>query len=134
MKKHSTANILLVELVIVILFFLLCVSTLVEVLGAARVKSRAAHAENAALLRVENLENELMAVEDVSAGLERNQFSPEADRWVLRTEDYVLYAEMTEESQAAGTIRTLNFTAEMPGGEPLFELPSVKYVPGEVSP
>ena len=48
MKKHSTANILLMELLVVILFFMLCVSTLVEVFGAARSKSIFARAENAA--------------------------------------------------------------------------------------
>ena len=52
MKKHSTANILLMELLVVILFFMLCVSTLVEVFGAARSKSIFARAENAAMLQV----------------------------------------------------------------------------------
>ena len=86
MKKHSTANILLMELLVVILFFMLCVSTLVEVLGAARGKSAFARAENAALLRVENMESLIREAGDIEDVLTENGFTQEAEGWVL-TED-----------------------------------------------
>ena len=134
MKKHSTANILLVELVIVILFFMLCVSTLVEVFGTARIKSLAARAENAAMLRTLNMDGRLSAAEDPAAELEGNGFAKDGERWVLREKDYTLYVSEEKEETEAGVLRTLRFTAEQPNGKPLFELPTVKYFPGEVSP
>ena len=134
MKKHSTANILLVELVIVILFFMLCVSTLVEVFGTARIKSLAARAENAAMLRTLNMDSRLSASADAEAELEGNGFAKEGERWVLREKDYTLYVSEEKEETEAGVLRTLRFTAEQPNGKQLFELPTVKYFPGEVSP
>ena len=49
MKKHSSANILLIELVLVILFFLLCASTIVEMFGTARLKSEFARKSSQAM-------------------------------------------------------------------------------------
>ena len=134
MKKHSTANILLMELLVVILFFMLCVSTLVEVFGAARSKSIFARAENAAMLKVENLESLLQAAEDFEAGLAENGFEKTGDGWELKEDDYTLRLSAEEEATEAGTLRTTRFTAEQANGTLLFELPTVKYIPGEVSP
>lgn len=134
MKKHSTANILLMELLVVILFFMLCVSTLVEVFGAARSKSIFARAENAAMLKIENLESLLQAAEDFEAGLTENGFEKAGDGWELKEDDYTLRLSAEEEPTEAGVLRNLRFTAERAGGESLFELPTVKYIPREVSP
>ena len=134
MKKHSTANILLVELVIVILFFMLCVSTLVEVFGTARIKSLAARAENAAMLKIENVESMLQAAADFEAGLQENGFEKAGEGWDLTESDYILHLAVEEEPAEAGILRKLNFTAEQANGTPLFELPTVKYIPGEVNP
>lgn len=134
MKKHSTANILLVELVLVILFFMLCVSTLVEVSGLARKKSITARAENAAMLTTLDMDSRLCAAEDAAAELKENGFAQEGERWVLREKHYTLYVSEEEEKTEAGVLRTILFTAEQPDGSRLFELPTVKYFPGEVSP
>ena len=134
MKKHSTANILLMELLVVILFFMLCVATLVEVLGLARSKSAFASAENAAMLRIENLEGLLQTAASPEEELARNGFEAEDGAWVLREETYTLRAGMAEEKTGAGSLRTVTFTAEKPNGDALFELPTVKYIPGEVGP
>ena len=134
MKKHSTANILLMELLVVIFFFMLCVSVLVEVTGLARAKSIYARAENDAMLRVENLQADLYMAETPETALEKNGFLPEEDRWILEGDQYTLYAKTEEEVTEAGVIRTVTITAEREGGTPMFELPSVKYIPGEVSP
>ena len=49
MKKHGTANVLLIELALVILFFMLCVSVIVEVFGGARLASREARSRTEAI-------------------------------------------------------------------------------------
>ena len=133
-KKHGTANILLIELVLVILFFMLCVSTIVEMFGAARVKSAWAKAGSQAMLIVENLEERLAASDDAGGELSRQGFVQEEDRWVLREEGYTLTAVESQEKTEAGTLRTVAFSAEQKTGKPLFELPVTHYLPGEVSP
>ena len=133
-KKHGTANILLIELVLVILFFMLCVSTIVEMFGAARVKSAWAKAGSEAMLIVENLEERLAASDDAGGELSRQGFAQEEDRWVLREESYTLTAVESLEKTEAGTLRTVAFSAEQKTGKSLFELPVTHYLPGEVSP
>ncbi|MBR2823621.1 MAG: hypothetical protein IKE24_08055 [Clostridia bacterium] len=134
MKKHGTANILLMELLVVILFFMLCVSTLVEVLGLARGKSALARAENDAMLRVENLESLIREAGDMGETLKENGFEQNADRWTLEEETFVLHADITDEKTEAGILQTVTFTAERPDGTGLMELPVTRYIPGEVSP
>ena len=92
MKKHGTSNILLIELVLVILFFMLCASVIVEAFGGARLKSREARSRSEAMMTVENLEARLAGEENTEGMLESSGFLPEEDRWVLREKDYTLTA------------------------------------------
>ena len=134
MKKHSTANILLVELLIVILFFMLCVSTLVDIFGMAKTRSAAARAMNSAMLTAENLTALIRSADDPGAELERNGFEAADGGWTLTADDFIIHASEAEEKTAAGVLRTVTFAAERKNGDALFELPAVKYIPGEVSP
>lgn len=135
-KRHSTANILLIELVLVILFFMLCVSTIVEMFGLARVKSAYARAESQAMLIVENLEERLAGSEDAASELEKGGFVLTDGQWILQQESYKIVAAETKEETGAGILRTVTFTAEQKTGKELFLLPIVNYLPGEaeVSP
>ncbi len=134
MKKHSTANVLLIELALVILFFMLCVSVIVEMFGAARLKSADARASSLAMVRVENLDARLAGAESAEAALQEAGFRQEGGIWRLAEENYILTAAEETEAAPAGTLRTVTFTAERAGGEKLFELPLTHYIPGEVSP
>ena len=134
MKKHSSANILLIELVLVILFFMLCVSTIVEMFGLARGKSSFARDASQAVRLVENLEARLAASGDAESLLSAEGFLPEEDRWVLDQGNWNLTASFSEEKSEAGVLRTVHFTAEQDSGKLLFELPVTHYQPGEVSP
>ncbi len=134
MKKHSTANILLIELVLVILFFMLCVATIVEMFGTARVKSAYAKAGSQAMLIVENLEERLAGADNAEAELEKDGFVLEDGVWTLRRDAWTLTAAEAEERTGAGTLRTVTFSAEQKNGTKLFELPVVNYLPGEVIP
>ena len=133
-KKHNTANILLVELVLVILFFMLCVASIVEMFGLARVKSAYAKAGTQAMLIVENLEERLAGSDDAASELAGEGFTEQDGRWILQKENYTITAETAEEKTEAGTLRTVSFSAEQKLGKKLFELPVVNYLPGEVSP
>jgi len=134
MKKHSSANILLIELVLVILFFMLCVATIVEMFGLARMKSAYAKAGSQAMLIVENLEERLAGAGDAGAELERDGFVMEDGTWVLQGDRYTLSAVESEEKTEAGTLRTVEFSAVQKTGQQIFVLPVVNYLPGEVSP
>ena len=134
MKKHSTANILLMELLVVILFFMLCVSTLVEVLGLARGKSAFARAQNDAMLKVENLESVIRESDGTANTLKENGFAEKGDEWTLTEETFILHAVIAEEKTEAGTLETVTFTAQRPDGTGLLELPVKRYIPGEVNP
>ena len=134
MKKHSTANILLMELLVVILFFMLCVSTLVEVLGLARGKSAFARAQNDAMLKVENLESVIRESDGTADTLKDSGFAEKGDGWTLTEETFILHAVITEEKTEAGTLQTVTFTAQRPDGTGLLELLVKRYIPGEVNP
>ena len=134
MKKHGTANILLVELVLVILFFMLCMPTIVRSFGDARLKSNYAQASSEAMIRAENMEERLAQTADAEGELEKGGFVREGEKWILRTEKYTLTAAPSEEKTEAGVLRAVLFSAETNTGRAMFELPAVKYIPGEVSP
>lgn len=134
-KKHGTANVLLIELTLVILFFMLCVSTIVEMFGLARVKSAYARASSEAMLIVENLEEQLAAGEEAEAALEKAGFARTEEGWLRTEETYTIAATRTEEATEAGTLRTVTFSADQVRiNRHLFDLPVVNYLPGEVSP
>ena len=134
-KRHGTANVLLIELVLVILFFMLCSATIVEMFGLARAKSAYARAGSEAMLIVENLEESLAASGDAAAELEAYGFTAEGeDRWVLAKENYRISAAKSEEKTEAGVLRTVTFSAVQKNGGTLFDLPVVNYIPGEVIP
>ncbi len=133
MKETNRANTLLLELLLVILFFMLASTAIVEVFAGARQKSLRSRAENGALLLAQNLSEDLYAAEDPRARLAEAGFTAEGENWLLAEEEYSLKAEIREEKTEAGLLRTVLLTAER-NGETLFALPSPKYIPGEVEP
>lgn len=133
-KRHGSANVLLIELVLVILFFMLCTSTIVEMFGLARLKSGYAKTESQAMLVVENLESRLAGSADAESELQAEGFEQEDGIWVLRGEGYMMTAAESAEKTEAGTLRTVLFSAKQNNGNELFEVPVVHYLSGEVSP
>ena len=67
MKEGSRANALLVELLLVIFFFMISAAILVQVFADAKLKSRTAHATNASMLEAQNIAEDLYAAEDPDA-------------------------------------------------------------------
>ena len=64
MKEGSRASALLVELLLVILFFMISAAILVQVFANARLKSRTAKATNASMLEAQNIAEDLYAADD----------------------------------------------------------------------
>ncbi len=133
MREGHRANALLVELLLVILFFMLSASTLVELFAGAKHKTIQARATNTAVMEAENLADDLYRAEDPEALLQDYGFTRQDESWILEKEEYTLTVTGREEAAEAGTLRI--FTIAGSGdGKDLFALPSARYLPKEVSP
>lgn len=133
MKHRSRANALLVELVLVIFFFVLGSSVLVQLFSDAKHKSRQAKASNDSLIYAQNVAEELYGAEDPEDWLGRNGFSRADGGWTYEGDGYSLFVTENSEDMEGGVLRV--FTISSRGdGKDLFSLPSARYLPKEVSP
>jgi len=133
MKEGSRANALLVELLLVIFFFMLSAAILVQVFADAKLKSRTAYATNYSMLEAQNIAEDLYASDDPDAVLAEYGFASEDGGWVLQKEGYLLKVTFREEETASGILRTYDI-AGIEGDKTLLTLPSTRYIPKEVSP
>jgi hypothetical protein len=133
MRDGHRANALLVELLLVILFFMLGSTTLVEIFADAKHKSLQARAMNAAVMEAENISDDLYGADDPEKVLADLGFTKENDSWILTEKEYTLTVTQKDEETENGVLRI--FTIDGRGdGKDLFSLPSTRYIPKEVSP
>ena len=133
MKNRSRANALLVELLLVIFFFMISAAILVQVFADAKLKSRTAKATHASMLEAQNIAEDLYAAEDPDAVLKSYGFAAEDGGWVLEQDGYLLKVTLQEEATETGELRTYEI-AGVKDGETLLTLPSTRFIPKEVSP
>ena len=142
MKEGSRANALLVELLLVIFFFMISAAILVQVFADAKLKSRTAHATNASMLEAQNVAEDLYATNDPDAVLTDYGFAAQDDCWVLEKEGYYLRVSLFEKETEEGILRTYEVSGvekihDNSGKEKeriLLTLPSSRYIPKEVKP
>lgn len=142
MKEGSRANALLVELLLVIFFFMISAAILVQVFADAKLKSRTANAYNETMLEAQNIAEDLYAANDPDAVLNGYGFTTQDGSWTLDKGEYSLKVTFREEETEAGVIRTYDVsgiekTHDSSGAEKetvLLTLPSTRYIPKEVSP
>ena len=142
MKEGSRANALLVELLLVIVFFMISAAILVQVSADAKLKSRTANAYNETMLEAQNIAEDLYAAKDPDAVLNGYGFTAQDGSWVLDKDGYSLKITVREEETDAGLLRTYDVsgiekTHDSSGAEKetvLLTLPSTRYIPKEVSP
>ena len=133
MKEGGRANALLVELLLVIFFFMLSAAVLVQIFGDAKLKSRTAHATNASMLDAQNIAEDLYETDDAEALLSGYGFTGENGTWTLQKEGYLLKVTCREEETASGVLRTYDVSG-VEGEKTLLTLPSTRFIPREVSP
>ena len=133
MKEGSRANALLVELLLVIFFFMISAAILVQVFADAKLKSRTAHATNASMLEAQNIAEDLYAAEDPDAVLAGYGFAAQDGGWVLEKDGYLLRVTLREEETASGVLKTYDVSG-VEGENTLLTLPSTRFIPKEVSP
>lgn len=133
MKQNGRMNTLLVELIIVVLFFMLASTTLVQIFGAAKQYSNRAGACTQAMMQAQNMAEVLYAAPSVEDKLSGWGFELTEGQWRKDCESYVMIAECVQESTEAGTLLRTTLSP-LYQGEALFTLPVVRYAAGEVQP
>ena len=133
MKEGGRANALLVELLLVIFFFMISAAILVQVFADAKLKSRTAAATNSAMLEGQNIAEDLYATDDPEAVLAGYGFTSEGDVWVLERKGYTLKVTPKSVETESGTLRTYE-VAGIEGEKTLITLPATRFIPKEVSP
>ena len=132
MKNGSRANALLIELLIVIVFFMFAATTLVELFGAARERSRSAEILCAAALAYQNAAEALYDAEETEPWLKEMGFAQEENGWIREEDGYALRVTEEKNETEAGVLRTVIVAAEY-DGETILALPSVRYLEKEAA-
>ena len=133
MREGGRANALLVELLLVIFFFMISAAILVQVYADAKLKSRTAQATNSAMLEGQNIAEDLYGSDDPEAVLKDYGFTSQDGVWVLDKKGYILQVTPKIEETDFGTLRTFEISG-IEGEKTLITLPSTRYIPKEVSP
>ena len=133
MKEGSRANALLVELLLVIFFFMLSAAILVQVFADAKLKSRTAHATNCSMLEAQNIAEDLYAADNPDAVLADYGFTAQDGGWTLEKDGYSLKVTFREEETESGVLRTYDISG-VEGENTLLTLPATRFIPKEVSP
>ena len=138
MNRGSRPNALLVELVIVLLFFALSATVILQLYVAAREKSVQAQVDSLAVLAAQDAAERFAASDlDVGAFLD-------ADGWIAREGRRVkqialdagtleLSLELSQEAGEAGALDVLTLSVRASERDVL-TLPLLRYRPGEVKP
>ena len=136
MRSGRHANTLLVELLIVIFFFMIGSVIIMQVFEKSFSLSREARTGTRALAEAQSIADELYAGDSMEETLRRLGFEPageaggepEADKvWTLAQDDYLMQVTCTSEQTGAGTLLRASICA-VTQGEELFTIPCARYL------
>lgn len=123
MKNEKSSNALLIELVIVLFFFILSFAVLSQVFAGAYVTESRAETTSRALHDARNV-NALMQTGRFLP--EEEAFREENGAYVAERDGYTLHMEMENESTSCGLLNRWTIEARWKG-EVLFSLPGARY-------
>ena len=136
MRNRNRSNVLLVEILIAVLFFMLSATVLVRVFIGARNMTVKSGVESRALAEAQNVAETLYTAEDVDATLEELSFVSSHGTWSKDCGDYTLYVTGELQPTNAGELWTGSVSAfyklrnpdlARQEDEELFSLPCAKY-------
>lgn len=104
MRNKNRSNVLLVEILIAVLFFMLSATVLVRVFISARNLTVRSGVEAKALTEAQNVAETLMAADDVDAALDALEFSSFHGAWSKDCGQYSLYVDGAVEPTNAGEL------------------------------
>ena len=125
MKHHSHSNALLVELLIVVLFFMLASTVLLQLFTAARTQSQKAEDLSSATLYAQNI------AETLYSGQGDGSFVSSSERFSLPGSFLTASVESAAEQMEAGTLTRYTISI-FSGDELVYALPGARYE--EVAP
>lgn len=104
MKSGNRSNVLLVEILIAVLFFMLSATVLVRVFITARNMTVRSGVESVAISEAQNVAEALYAADDIDATLADMGFVSSHGAWSQDRGDYTLYVMGSETSTDAGRL------------------------------
>lgn len=130
--KKGKSNSLLMELLIVTLFFAISASVLVEVFAAAGNQNRRAEHLNVAQATAQDVADRLYAASDAEACLTECGFEQDGEIWVRADDPLEIQVTLHEEETEGGVMRRAEVRA-CEGEDTLLTLPASRYLSGEVA-
>ena len=136
MHKRNGSNVLLVEILIAVLFFMLSATVLAQVFAASKNLTVRSGVETRALAQAQNIADALYAADDPDAALEAMEFVNSHGAWSKDYDSYSLYVTTETEYTDAGeiwlgTVRAFyaprNPDDARQSAEELFQLPVARY-------
>ncbi len=124
--KGSRGNALLVELLIVVMFFMLSATVLLQVFAAARTQSEQAGRLNDALCVAQNTADLLYAAPDAEETLSGLGFEEENGLWRLPGDAFDVTVRCSETAEGAGVMQRCQVQAQH-DNEVLVDLPVARY-------
>lgn len=106
MRSRSRSNVLLVEILIAVLFFMLSATVLVRVFGGARSMTVRSGVRSRALAEAQNVADTMRAADDMDAALEEMQYRSSHGAWSRDYGDYTLYVTGQTSATGAGELWT----------------------------
>ena len=127
MKVRSRSNVLLVELLIVVMFFMLASCTLLQVFAAASGESRRAEEIARAAADAQNIADQVYVSEDIPALMEKLAFREDDGCWLREDEDYQIRVTAEELLRPAGIWLAREISVIAQDGEVMVCLPCSRY-------
>ena len=130
MKSGNHSNALLVELLIVIMFFMLAATVLVQVFTTAEKQSRDSGQMIGTLNEAQNLTDQLYAADDPEAFLKDHGFILTGNTWSKADDDSktTITVMISEKPTQAGAMRYFSVSFDNAAHENLITLNNAKYV------
>ena len=126
MKRNHYGNVLLVELLIVVLFFMLSSTVLLQLFASARNQGAKAETLTEATVLAQNIADTLYASDETETTLAGMGFSSDGNRWVLPGEKLTAAVDYTRERTEAGILNRYSVSI-LSGEELLITLPGARY-------
>ena len=126
MKSGNRSNALLVELLIVVMFFMLSSTVLLQIFSTARSQSAKSGNLTQALNEVQGMADRLYAAADPESALKEMGCSQEESLWRLPGDSYDLTVSISREQQPFGELQRYRVQA-VSNDEILVDLPVARY-------
>ena len=129
-ERSRGGNAILVELMLAILFFMLCACVLVRLFAGAALVSREAKLKNTALVLTQDVADAVYCAQDVEQTLTELGFAQEDGVWQKQDGTLTLCVECRAEDTDTGVLRRGTVSA-WKDDEALLTLPCTRYLPQE---